>query len=62
MSLRTVSQRQYQSWKRQALFDVLRGVGYGKSFCDRFDIQDNILYYDRNAERCESYIKRHYLV
>lgn len=62
MSRRTVSRHQYQNWRKQVLFDVLRGLRYGQSFCDRFDISDNILYYDRDERRCDSYIKRLYLL
>jgi hypothetical protein len=40
---------------------MLSGMRYGQSFCDRFDIQDNILYYYRNHKQADAYIKQHYL-
>lgn len=61
MSMRTVTERRYHSWRKQALFDVLRGQRLGQSFCTRFDIHDNILYYERDEQRCDQYIRRFYL-
>ena len=58
---RAVSQHQYDTWKEQGLLDVLSGIRYGQSFCDRFDIQDNILYYYRDHKQADAYIKRYYL-
>jgi hypothetical protein len=51
----------YENWRREMIFDTLQDLRYGQSFCNRFDIQDNILYYDNDQQRCDAYIRRHYL-
>lgn len=56
-----VDQSDYEIWRRGVVFDALQNLRYGQSFCDRFDIQDNILYYDRDQQRCDAYIQRYYL-
>jgi hypothetical protein len=58
---RAITPDQYRTWQDQSVFDMLSGQRYGQSFCDRFDIQDNILYYYRDQAQADDYIKRHYL-
>ena len=56
-----INRSEYETWRREMVFDALQDVRYGQSFCNRFDIRDNILYYDTDQQRCDAYIQRHYL-
>ena len=56
-----VTEQQYEDWKRQFTADALLGQRYGQSFCNRFGITDNLLYFTREIEWCEDYIRKHYL-
>jgi hypothetical protein len=51
----------YQQWRQEAVFDLLRGLRYGQSFCNRFDITDNILFYERDPEWADVYIRKTYI-
>jgi hypothetical protein len=56
-----VESMDYQHWRQEAVFDVLRGVRYGQSFCNTFDITDNILFYERDPEWADAYIRKTYI-
>lgn len=56
-----ISKKQYELWRSSYLFDAIRGVRYGQSFCNHFDITDNILFYDDRSENCHRYICKHYI-
>ena len=56
-----VNKEQYESWKKEALFDGLRGLRYGQSFCNSFGITDNILYYKVNHADADEYIRKIYI-
>jgi hypothetical protein len=56
-----VESMDYQQWRQEAVFDILRGVRYGQSFCNRFDITDNILFYERDPEWADVYIRKTYI-
>ena len=51
----------YQQWRQESVFDMLRGLRYGQSFCNRFDITDNILFYERDHEWADVYIRKTYI-
>jgi hypothetical protein len=51
----------YQQWRQESVFDLLRGLRYGQSFCNRFDITDNILFYERDPEWADVYIRKTYI-
>jgi len=57
----TVTRSQYNIWRAGYLFDALKSLRYGQSFCNYFDITDNILYYDDRSENCHRYICQHYI-
>ena len=63
IELKTITLVQYQKWKRtQAIFDALRGVRFGRSFCNRFGIVDNLLFYNAfDQVRADQYIRDTYL-
>jgi hypothetical protein len=56
-----VESAHYQQWRQEAVFDLLRGIRYGQSFCNRFDITDNILFYERDPEWADVYIRKTYI-
>ena len=56
-----ISLEQYEIWKKDALFDGLRGLRYGQSFCNSFNIQDNILFFTMNHVDADLYIRRLYI-
>lgn len=57
-----VSHADYLTWRHEFVFDALQGLRYGQSFCNRFDITDNILFYERDPEWSDVYIRSHYVV
>jgi hypothetical protein len=55
------SRADYEQWRREFVFDALQGLRYGQSFCNRFDITDNILFYERDPEWADLYIRDCYV-
>ena len=58
---KTIPLTEYKAWKQQFSWDALYGLRYAQSFCNHFNITDNILYYDTNIDRADKYIKEQYL-
>ena len=56
-----VKSADYQQWRQEVVFDMLRGVRYGQSFCNQFDITDNILFYEQDHEWADVYIRKTYI-
>ena len=57
-----ISLEQYTEWKNHCSFDALRGLRYGQSFCNHFDISDNLLYYTAfDVGQCDDYIMKNYI-
>ena len=56
-----VSEQQYEDWKKQFTADALLGLRYGQSFCNFFGITDNLLFFTREIDWCDTYIKDHYI-
>jgi hypothetical protein len=56
-----VTAEQYADWKQQFTVDALRGQRYGQSFCNRFGITDNLLFFTKDIAWCENYIKDKYI-
>lgn len=56
-----ISKEDYDQWARGFIFEGLRNQRYGQSFCNYFDIQDNILYYANNVADADRYIQKNYL-
>ena len=51
----------YKVWKRGYIFEGLKGIRFGQSFCNYFGVADNILFFERDAARAESYINKNYV-
>jgi hypothetical protein len=58
---RTVSREEYLEWKRGFVFEAMRNLSFGQSFCRYFDIRDNILYYAGTMADADAYIIRNYV-
>ena len=56
-----ISQAEFQEWHNGYLFDALVGLRYGQSFCNQFDITDNILFYERDNDFAHRYITANYI-
>jgi hypothetical protein len=58
---RTISQGEYLEWKRGFVFEAMRNLSFGQSFCRHFDIRDNILYYAGTMSDADEYIRKNYV-
>ena len=59
---RKITHQQYRDWQRGYIFDGLRTLRYGQSFCRHFDISDNILFYNILTQSdADQYIRRTYV-
>lgn len=56
-----VTLEQYLQWARGFVFEGLRNQRYGQSFCNQFDITDNILFYCDTVAKSDEYIRKHYI-
>jgi len=57
-----ITMSEYRDWQRGYIFDGLRNLRYGQSFCNHFDITDNILYYNVLTQQdADRYIQNTYL-
>ena len=56
---------EYEQWRESYTFLALKGQRYGQSFCNRFGITDNHLYYNEynhgGIEWADAYIRKTYL-
>lgn len=57
----TVDAEEYQKWRHGYLFDALQNLRYGQSFCNTFDITDNILFYETDTDWADNYIQNYYV-
>jgi hypothetical protein len=57
-----ISQEDFDIWEKDVIWDCLHGIRYGQSFCNRFGISDNLLYYTTwPPEQMTDYIRKHYV-
>jgi hypothetical protein len=56
-----ITLEQYEAWRKDAIFDGLRGIRFGQSFCNSFDITDNILFFTLNHVDADEYIRKLYI-
>jgi hypothetical protein len=58
----SISQEDFDLWQKDVIWDALHGIRYGQSFCNRFGITDNLLYYTTwPPEQLDDYIRKHYV-
>jgi hypothetical protein len=57
-----ITQEDFELWQKDVIWDALHGIRYGQSFCNRFGISDNLLYYTTwPPEQLGDYIRKHYI-
>ena len=57
-----VTRAAFEQWQQEFSFDALHGIRYGQSFCNRFGVSDNLLYYTQwPADQIDEYIVRYYI-
>lgn len=54
---KTVTQEQYEQFRKEYVFEKLKGCTLGESFCKKFDIQDYMLSNLKDEEETEFLIK-----
>lgn len=59
--LHQVPEDKYEQWQKEYVWDALQDQRFGQSFCNTFNIKDNIIYYERDWVRADAYIRRHYI-
>jgi hypothetical protein len=57
-----VGHAEYLAWQHGFVFEALQGLRYGQSFCNHFDITDNILFYEQDVGWADVYIRQNYLL
>ena len=57
----TVTRAQYEDWQHGFIFDGLRSLSYGQSFCRRFGIRDHILNRSGSGHEKDPYIRKYYV-
>jgi hypothetical protein len=57
-----ITKEDFELWQKDYTWDGLHGIRYGQSFCNRFGITDNLLYYTTwPSEQIDEYIKKVYV-
>ena len=51
----------YEAWRLNFTFDGIRGMRYGQSFCNHFDITDYVLFYKMDWATADQHIKAVYI-
>jgi len=57
----SILQAEYDAWRNEFVFDGIRGLRYGQSFCNHFDITDYVLFYMLDWDRADQHIRKLYL-
>ena len=58
----SILQAEYDAWRGEFVFDGIRGMRYGQSFCNHFGITDYVLFYKVDWESADQHIRTVYLV
>ena len=56
-----ILQTEYDAWRDEFVFDGIRGMRYGQSFCNHFDITDYVLFYMLDWDKADQHIRKLYL-
>ena len=57
----SILQAEYDAWCDEFVFDGIRGMRYGQSFCNHFDITDYVLFYMLDWDKADQHIRKLYL-
>ena len=57
-----IDPEEYEQWRRDFIWEALHGMRYGQSFCNRFGLHDNHLFYNTGSvEWADKYIRETYI-
>ena len=56
-----ISEEDFDRWQKTAVFDKIRGLRYGQSFCNHFGITDSTLYYFTADKLAREWIENNYI-
>jgi hypothetical protein len=57
-----IDPEEYEQWRKDFIWEALHGMRYGQSFCNRFGLHDNHLFYNNgDIEWADNYIKKTYI-
>jgi hypothetical protein len=57
-----ISPEDFELWQKDVIWDCLHGIRYGQSFCNRFGISNNLIYYSTwPPGQMDDYIRKHYV-
>ena len=58
-----ISESDFEHWQKLYTWDAIKGVKYGASFCQYFEIYDAVLQlFDNHTDELEKYIRESYVV
>ena len=57
----SILQAEYDAWRDEFVFDGIRGMRCGQSFCNHFDITDYVLFYMLDWDKADQHIRKLYL-
>jgi hypothetical protein len=58
-----ISESDFEHWQKLYTWDALKGIEYGLSFCQYFEIYDAVLQlFDMHTHELEQYIRASYVV
>ena len=57
----SITHAAYEAWRLEFTFDGIRGLRYGQSFCNHFDITDYVLFYMLDWDSADQHIRKLYL-
>ena len=57
----SILQAEYDAWRDEFVFDGIRGMRYGQSVCNHFDITDYVLFYMLDWDKADQHIRKLYL-
>jgi len=57
-----IDREEYEQWRKDFIWEALHGMRYGQSFCNRFGLHDNHLFYNTgDIEWADEYIRKTYI-
>lgn len=57
-----ITKDKHNHWKQMVLpFDIIKGLRYGQSWCNYFDVADAFAFYSRSSNEVEGYLNKVYV-
>lgn len=57
----SITMDDYLAWQKEYTFDALQDLRYGQSFCNKFNVQDNRIFYERDWIRSDVFIRSEWI-